>query len=56
MSASDPVVIVGMARTPMGRRGEIAEFGGAFIYLISNASSYTTGTVLYVDGGYHIID
>ena len=41
-----------MARTPMGRRGEIAEFGGAYLYLASDASRYATGAVVYVDGGY----
>lgn len=41
-----------MARTPMERRGEIAEFGGAYLYLASDASSYTTGAVVAVDGGY----
>ncbi|KAF2156407.1 NAD(P)-binding protein [Myriangium duriaei CBS 260.36] len=39
-------------RTPMGREGEAEELGGAFLYLASDASSYTTGTDIIVDGGY----
>lgn len=39
--------------TPMGRRGKVAEFVGAYIFLASDAASYVTGEVLYVDGGYH---
>jgi NAD(P)-dependent dehydrogenase (short-subunit alcohol dehydrogenase family) len=39
--------------TPMGRRGSIHEFLGAYIFLASEASSYITGEILYVDGGYH---
>ncbi|MEO1210546.1 MAG: SDR family NAD(P)-dependent oxidoreductase [Cyanobacteria bacterium J06638_20] len=39
--------------TPMGRRGKVDEFLGAYLFLASEASSYITGEVLYVDGGYH---
>ncbi|QTD92048.1 SDR family NAD(P)-dependent oxidoreductase [Burkholderia anthina] len=52
-SSSSPYQQRAMARTPMARRGEIGEFGGAYIYLASDASSYVTGTVLFVDGGYN---
>lgn len=39
--------------TPMGRRGSVHEFLGAYLFLASEASSYVTGEILYVDGGYH---
>ncbi|KAK6533653.1 Sorbose reductase sou1 [Orbilia ellipsospora] len=39
-------------RTPMGREGVVSEVKGAYLYLASDASSYTTGTQLLVDGGY----
>jgi NAD(P)-dependent dehydrogenase (short-subunit alcohol dehydrogenase family) len=37
---------------PLGRFGKPSEVVGAVLYLSSNASSYTTGTVIPVDGGY----
>jgi NAD(P)-dependent dehydrogenase (short-subunit alcohol dehydrogenase family) len=38
--------------TPMGRPGELAELDGALLYLASDASTYTTGVILAVDGGW----
>jgi len=40
--------------TPMGRPGEPHELAGAVVYLASDASSFVTGSVLVVDGGYTI--
>ncbi len=37
---------------PMGRLGEPAELGPLAVYLASEASSYMTGALLVIDGGY----
>ena len=40
-----------IARKALGRVGEVDELTGAAIYFASEASSFTTGAVLQVDGG-----
>jgi len=41
--------------TPMKRPGEPEELGGAVVYLASPASSFMTGQVLVIDGGYTLL-
>ena len=41
-----------LARTPMGRFGHPDEVVGAAIYLASDETSFVTGEILAVDGGY----
>jgi NAD(P)-dependent dehydrogenase (short-subunit alcohol dehydrogenase family) len=41
-----------IARTPLGRLGEPEDLLGAALYLLSPASDFCTGQILYVDGGY----
>ncbi len=38
--------------TPMGRMGEPSEIAAAVVYLASEASTYVTGAILSIDGGY----
>jgi NAD(P)-dependent dehydrogenase (short-subunit alcohol dehydrogenase family) len=41
-----------LARTPMGRFGDPAELQGPLLWLCSDASSFVTGAVIPVDGGF----
>lgn len=50
--ANDKFVGAVMPRIPMRRFGEPADFGGIAVYLMSNASSYHTGDLFMIDGGY----
>jgi NAD(P)-dependent dehydrogenase (short-subunit alcohol dehydrogenase family) len=41
-----------MSRIPMKRLGEPEDFVGIALYLLSPASDFVTGQIIYVDGGY----
>ena len=43
------------AKTPMNRMGNADEIASAILFLVSEASSYITGTTLMVDGGWTAI-
>ena len=45
-----------LSRTPLGRVGEPGEIGSVAAFLASDAASYVTGQVLYVDGGRLVSD
>lgn len=44
-----------VASSPMGRGGHLHELDGALLFLCSDASSFMTGQVLHVDGGWTIV-
>lgn len=41
-----------IANTPMGRFGDASELNGMVHYLLSDASSFVTGTIYDIDGGF----
>jgi NAD(P)-dependent dehydrogenase (short-subunit alcohol dehydrogenase family) len=41
-----------VSNIPMGRWGELDELTGAIVFLASDASSFVTGTSVFVDGGW----
>jgi NAD(P)-dependent dehydrogenase (short-subunit alcohol dehydrogenase family) len=50
---SDPVKYRAFVeKIPMGRWGELHDIAGAAVFLASEASSFVTGSALFVDGGW----
>ena len=41
-----------VSKIPMGRWGELGEIAGPALFLASDASSFVTGSALFVDGGW----
>jgi len=52
LRASENVYAALVKKIPMGRFGKPSEIAGAVLFLASQASTYTTGTVIVADGGY----
>lgn len=50
-SVSDEMLAGLKAFTPLGRAAQPDELAGAYVYLASDDASFTTGTILHVDGG-----
>ena len=50
--AEEETQAIWLANTPMGRLGTPADYGGAAVFLASDASAYMTGHDLIIDGGY----
>src|SRR4030095_13570643 len=41
-----------LSRIPLGRLGEVEDLIGMAVYLLTPASDFCTGQIMYVDGGY----
>jgi NAD(P)-dependent dehydrogenase (short-subunit alcohol dehydrogenase family) len=52
LRASEKVYAGLVKQIPMGRFGKPSEIAGAVLFLASQASTYTTGTVIVADGGF----
>jgi len=52
LRASEKVYAGLVKQIPMGRFGKPSEITGAVLFLASQASTYTTGTVIVADGGF----
>ena len=52
MGAGPKVINEGYRMAVLARQGDVKEIKGLFLYLASDASSYQTGSVTLIDGGY----
>ena len=41
--------------TPLGSNATLDAIGGTAVYLVSDAAASTTGEIIHVDGGYHVM-
>ena len=41
--------------SPLRSNATLEAVGGTAVYLASDAGAYTTGEIIYVDGGYHVL-
>ena len=41
--------------SPLRSNASLEAIGGTAVYLASDAGAYTTGEIIYVDGGYHVL-
>lgn len=54
--AKNPTLVPGYtARCALGRTGQMAEVVGPAVFLASDLSSYVSGTITLVDGGYSVL-
>jgi len=52
LTKNDQILKTVLPQIPLGRMARPEEIAPAILYLVSDASSYVTGTTLTVDGGF----